>query len=57
MFKINSKGKEKTTKFRHVSDNGYLNRSLHQNVFSLGDSKILYCLAKTKDSRLRNYLR
>ena len=33
--KINSKGKEKTTKFRNISDNGYLDWLLHQNVFPL----------------------
>ena len=31
--KIKSKGKEKTTKFRNISDNGYLDWLLHQNDF------------------------
>ena len=47
--------KEKTTKFRKISENGYLHWMLQQNIF-LRESKILYCLSKTKDSHLRNYL-
>ena len=33
--KINSKGKDKTTKLRNINDNGYLDWLLHQNVFPL----------------------
>ena len=33
--KINSKSKEKTAKFRNISDNGYLDWLFHQNVFPL----------------------
>ena len=57
-LKINSKGKEKTTKFGNISDNGYLDWLLHQNVFPLSrESKILYCLAKAKDSHFKNLSR
>ena len=36
--KIKSKGKKKTTKFRNISDNGYLDWLLHQNVFAQRES-------------------
>ena len=34
MFKDQYRRKRKTTKFRHISDNGYLDWFFHQNVFT-----------------------